>query len=458
MEQTYQLQIDGQAVNQAELNTLGNVAGLADDRVFAELLRMTPKGGSVAKGILPYGTTATIVPNGSSGSVLVNPFRAFVGSRTAVGTDALENWRGIRSALVVATGDTSLSHVVAIAANASGNPRWDAIFAQVAIDANSAPVTRKVKDPSTAVVSEQTVSLFAQTTCTLGIVTGTAGATPAFPTLSSDSGTTYYILLGYVRVPTGFGASSTVSKQNVNESCAILSISSATGAGTLRPANQSNVDGGAGISSSGTSADNGVLKWTGTTGVRPAAYMPPSMQGMESIVVGIDLGGASNANWTHTDGAIIDDSRDWRNRVCRWSAIVGPNTTAYAQLPWTGSTAGSMMSVVDDGSVTATRRSPTMGYSPGTNPALAAGMGATFPNTNGAAGSEYAAAIMASGSTSAQAIGVQANVPTDVMAVNTFIGIYADQTTGALKLHVIGVPRVAAFFWLDFTAQYPNFR
>src|SRR5689334_8947870 len=115
MENRFQHSLNGQSVQQADLNLLGETSALADDRVFAELFRMQPyDGATVRKGVLPFGHSASanaglVVPNGATGSVLVNPLRAFVGSRTAVATSAKANWRDIRSALAV--GSTTLGQV-----------------------------------------------------------------------------------------------------------------------------------------------------------------------------------------------------------------------------------------------------------------------------------------------------------------------------------------------------------
>ncbi len=109
-EPQFQLVDNGQEVQQADFDLLGQTSGLADDRVLAEFLRFPPYTGTVVKAIYPYGTStsasaATVsAPGTASGSVLINPFRAIVGSRTAAATDALKSWRDVRSGVLVGGG------------------------------------------------------------------------------------------------------------------------------------------------------------------------------------------------------------------------------------------------------------------------------------------------------------------------------------------------------------------
>ncbi len=52
MGRQYHLDFDGQSVTQDDYNGLGAEAGIAGDRVLAELFRLTPDLGSVARGII----------------------------------------------------------------------------------------------------------------------------------------------------------------------------------------------------------------------------------------------------------------------------------------------------------------------------------------------------------------------------------------------------------------------
>lgn len=442
MEDQFQLANNGQAVLKADLDGLGETSGLADDRVFAELFRMTPYDGStVRKGMLPYGsgTSGTVVAAGASGSVSVNPFRAFVGTRTAVATNAKKNWRDIRSALGIGT--TTLAQTVAIGANSTGNPRWDLVYAAVAVDANNAAVTRKRKNPTSKAVTSSSVVTTLATTVTLGVTPGTAGASPAFPATPTDSGGTYYVPLAYIRVPNGFGASSTVDPKDINEVAPVLAISRTTGASTLRPANQQNIVGGTAISGTGQTSQNGFAAWKGTAGQRPAVYMPPSMIGKEEILIALELGHASSANWSHQNNAIVDDKIDWRKRLFKWNAYVGNNSAAASEFPWNslgGNKALSGSYVLEDGVAAA--------------PALAtrtAGFGQSF--TIDADGVINVARFQA-----VDNVDNNANVPSTVQVSTAFVGLYVDAATGALKVAITGVPLCSFLIWLEATAPYPN--
>ncbi len=134
-EPIYQHELDGQEVEQEDINLLGRTGGLADDRVLAELLRLAPfDGTNTAKAILPFALRAadsgTVVPNGATGSVRILPFRAIIGSRTSIATDPLAAWRDIRSSVYSqTTGSGALGAAAAFAPNTTTTPRWDLVYA-----------------------------------------------------------------------------------------------------------------------------------------------------------------------------------------------------------------------------------------------------------------------------------------------------------------------------------------
>ncbi len=441
----WKLDFDGQSVTQDDYNGLGHQAGHAEDFIYAELFRMSPN--ASAKGILPFGnaagtsiTNATVIAAGATGRVDVNPFRAFIGSRTAVGVDALEWQQDVRSGLSVAQGDTASASQVAIAANASGNPRWDLVYAVLTVDADSSPETRKVKNPGTAVVTDESVSVTSTTSVTVAIVAGTPGASPAFPTIPADSGSIYYIPLAYVRVPNGFNGTSTVANKDINEVAPILAIDRATGGSTLRPANQSNKVGGAAISATGTGGANGVLNWTGAAGTRPGLYMPPSMTGMESRIVAIDLSSGSSTDWSHQHGGIVDDSIDWRKRVFKWFALVDGGTDKF---PWNSSGGNK---ICNGENIIAGPNTTDLG----SKKAYQHGFGQSFAQ-------ESITALMWAAQFQSLTNGDNySNVPVALMTTGTFVGLYIDASTGALKVYITGNPTAQFFIWLDATAPYTN--
>jgi hypothetical protein len=132
-------------------------------------------------------------------------------------------------------------------------------------------------------------------------MTGAGG--PIIPEVPVDvDDNVYYIPLAYVRVWPGFlDGANVLSQSDVWECCPAVGSH-------CRPANQSNKL---------TSVN--VERWA-INGIRPSTYLPPTMIGKEELVIAIDL---ESPPFSHTSGAIIDDTRDWSDRLFKW--------TAYAQ-------------------------------------------------------------------------------------------------------------------------------
>lgn len=441
MEKQFKLDFNGQQVQQQDFADIGETGGLADDRVFAELFRLAPYDGStVSRGILRYiyagasGSVGTVAPNGATGQIKVKPFRAVLGSRTTAGTEARKNWRDIRSGLSIAEGATSTDTLVTLSANSSGNPRWDLIYAAITPDANGASTTRKVKDATTRVVTPQSVVPNLITTVAIGSVTGTPGASPSFPATPTDSAGTYYIPLAYVRVPNGFGSSSTVLTTDIDDIAPVLMVSPAVGASRCRPANQQSKAGGAAISGTGTTTDNGLVAWGATSGHRPAVYMPPSMAGKEEILIAMDLFHASSTNWTHQDGSLVDDSIDWRNRLFKWTAMIATSGGSNCIFPW---------------------QSPVAGFPPIPGAFTVSTLDTNFASTAHQIGFGQSFTYdIAVGKATVATLVSGSNVPNTIMAGSTAVKLYTDLTSGALRVAITGAPGAVFFIWLEASAQY----
>lgn len=429
MENQFQLQYDGQQVQQSDLNGLGETSGLADDRVFAELLRMLPfNGTSPARGILPYahttsGNAATVAPNGATGSVLINPIRAFIGPRTAVSTDPKANWRDVRSAIAV--GSATLGTGVGIAPNTSGNPRWDLVYAAVNIQANGLTSTRKVKDPTSLLVTTNSVVTTIVSAVTFGVQAGTPAASPVWPSAPSDSGTTYYIPLAFIRVPNGFGSTSTVLTTDIAVQAPILRLARSLGAHRFSVADQQyNV----------TVAQQ--QSW-GATGTRPKVWMPPDITGCESVFVAMDLSTTSSLNWSHQDGSVVD-SRDWRGRICKYTLQNPVHGTGFTWNDTLNSgPSGDELGIKPKFGGTG---APTDGFG-----AMDVGIGNTMNEDS--IGSGKATCAVAFGSR---------------LEFNNVVGppvvkLYCDLSdSGKLKVSISGTPDAILFFWLEFTGPYTN--
>lgn len=410
MENIFKLDENGQQVIKDDFEAIGETAGLADDRVFAEILRLAPYSGTVSRGILPFGHTtsgdlATVEPNGATGKVLVRPFRAVIGSRTASGTDSLKNWRDVRSAIHYGSSSTVVGTELSLTANMSADARWDLVYAAVSVDSNSSPSIRKVKDPVTKVITDESVSLFLQTVVSVGVSVGTTSPTPTMAAGPADGAGTYYIPLAWVRVPAGFTSTSTVLPSDIAESSHVVSLSRTAGVSSLRP------------SSRAATATTAQQQTWGSTGTRPTLWMPSSMRGAETLVIPVDTS-------VDSDGAILDDSVDWRHRLCRFTIALAPSGTSPV---WAGGAAFSPYSYL-------TTLTASSNYT-------VSGVGHTCAAD--VAGKAFAALV--------------AGEDIAVLPNGTKIGVYCDLSTGALKLHIDGaVGSLLALVWLELTAPFTN--
>jgi hypothetical protein len=327
LERRYIMPVNGQQLVQADLNLLGETSALADDRVLAELFRMRPYDGATHRAVIPFhvegaGNESIVCPNGTTGTVKVNPFRAVIGSRTPVGTNAKDNYRDIRSTICV--GASTLAQTATFAAAPSaGNARWDLVYASVTVDANGPTITRKVKNPTSGIVTGTPIPQYRHTTVSLGVVTGTPATAgdALFPAAPADSGSTYVIPLAYVLIRDTYGPSFEFKGIRIMNVAPVLSLSRATGAVSARPATGQHA---LSIDMQGEMSDIG--------GINATTFMPTSMVGAETLYVALDFSSGSELFHSHTQGDVID-SGDWRGRICFWSAVTGL-ASDDARFPW----------------------------------------------------------------------------------------------------------------------------
>lgn len=341
MEKQFTITIDGQEIRDADWNLLG-LSGLVDDKVFAEMFRFPGAGGdaSIAKWIIPHlGWTVTAgipiqnwtdivaISGTNNGSVAVLPFRAVMGSRIGYLTDAKQNAQEVRTTIHnIPAGQLSRS-VGPFASNATGNPRIDLVYAAVTPDVASSTVSRKVKNPSTKVVTTQLVSVSKETTVTISIAAGTAAASPVPPAMPSDAAGTYYIPLAYVRIPDGFSGTSTVAYSDIINIAPIPNLSPTTGANVTRPASSISKVGSLGYNSSLPTAQ--LTAWA-QSGAVPSWMWPAAVVGQTTLYLGVDNTNASSGNRSHNTGAIVDDSANWNNRIFDWTVWYATTGTPYA--------------------------------------------------------------------------------------------------------------------------------
>lgn len=447
----------GQEMERPDLNLAVATAALADDRVLAELLRILPYDGGaqgIYKAILGYSSSPAgtgeapspgpvVVPTGSAnGSVQVNPFRAIVGSRNLVGaapspnptsdTNALCNWRDVRSGIFTGSA-TTLSTALSIAANASGNPRWDLIYATVAVDAGQNTVVRRVKDPTSGSISTPSVPQYLLSPVTVQVLTGTPGATPSLPTLPADSAGNYNLALSAVRVPNGFTSTSTVATTDLR-SLTLGNNGQPSGpfrdltSGFRVAAASGNND------SKGTYAIRSAFQWNAASGGRPGVFLPPDWLGGAMRIVEIDCTDPSSANWSHNDGDVVDDSIDWRDRMFLVHVQDGLSNHPFANdhtnqqkdlIPEAGGSSGIYAAFY---------------HAPRFN------MGQSF-FSDGAP----------TGSGSGSFVSYQPGGAGTAIQSGAQINLWVDLTTGLLKCNIIGTPSARIIFWVMTTGAYPNY-
>lgn len=432
-ENQFNAAVDGQEFAIGDANALGVTAGLADDRLLAELLRLPNfDGTSVYKTILPYSQgvltpgasivlPGTVQPTGSAnGSINVMPFRAVVGSRVTAASNPLAAWRDIRSS--VSVGASALAQTFALSPNSSGNPRWDLVYASVTVDLPSGGQVRRVKNPSTGAITAPVETTYLANPVTVTVLTGTPGATPSIPSLPDDSGGVYNIAIAAVRVVNGFNSTHTVLTPDIRDQVAVSPGQSPTmGTTRMMPASGNNDQSG-----TYTSDTAGPGVWTASSsGQRPGPFLPPSMVGVESRTAIVDL--FTTAHPSHSSGSIVDASIDWRNRFVRVTAVASPNkfpndpTAGVNTVPQ--STQGQMRELVG---------TQISDYQ----------VGNTFVGDGKLVSSRATVVIMT------QDIGLPSGA---------IVGIYVDSTSGNLLWFNNGTAtNLRYFFWIEATAQLPN--
>jgi hypothetical protein len=208
------------------------------------------------------------------------------------------------------------------AANASGNPRWDLVYATIQVDSSAFATTpRRIKNPSSGAISNVSVPAYLASPVSVGVVAGTPGATPAFPALPADTTGQYNFPLAFVRVPNGFGSTTTVLPQDIractglagaNAICEFTEPSSGLRSVPANGNNDANNSGAAGANAFNVAGSQ--LYAAGTAGQRPAAFLPPDMVGGFSAFFLIDT---VSTNPSHVNSGIVDTGHDWRNRIFR---------------------------------------------------------------------------------------------------------------------------------------------
>jgi len=437
VERQLQLTLNGQEVQQGDFNLLGETSALADDRVLAELFRLKYGSATPQKSILPFGvvgnfddlgTDSTALVHGSNAAdakIRVMPFRAVLGSTTLVGASPLENVRGIRSGIFSGNGAGTVYQSITLGANASGNPRWDLVYAAITPNVDEAGVNRYVKDPSTEVISVQSVVVTKKTAVTVAVSQGTPAASPTRPALPADAAGTYYIALAYIYVANGFTSGTQVTRGLIHEVAPCITLNSAVGGAALEPANQQHK-----IPGTVDTNQSGALAAT----LRTGAYIPPTMLGEAKRIILIQNG---LAPLSHLDGDVVDNSIDWRFRYFK----------SFVQVLAGSSTNDAFAS---DRAATGTiRAGSTVNRVPGTHTMWVPGQsfysdGAALPINPG---DSNGAALLVTDSNLSQMSSGGSGV----------LMLYVRNTDGALILKKTSAAVYQMIIWLEATGMYSNF-
>jgi len=313
MQRLFKHLVDGQEVTWTELDSTWDSAAKTEDVVFSELLRMIPYSGSVDvvdKAIIPAGFRAS---NGSSsatkiaqqeqqvvrpttGGVQVSAFRAVVGSRAANLGDfgspsgAYYNRVDIRTGVFAPTSLGWSVDTVSIPANTGGTTVFWVLYAQVAVCSKTNSTRYGRAQDGT--VGSQVVAFYTDVVVTVDVAEGL----PA----DDDAAGVYNIPLAVIRAQPSF---TDIELDDIIENAPVVTLHPSTGAVTMRPA---------GICNKG-----GIAPVWGDSGARPSTYLPSTMVGGQTVWILMNFIGG----WVSvSDGQVLDDSIDWRNRLFTWIA------------------------------------------------------------------------------------------------------------------------------------------
>lgn len=403
MEQQYVSPIDGVEVERGDFDLVSKNAALAVDRALAELLRL----GTFVRGVIPAGTISgsgntaggILHPSGASDArTQILPFRAVIGADEFAQPTTLDQIQGNRSAILDA-----LATPVYIQHAAASNNRWDLIYARVDANVADAAVTRYVKDTSDA-VSAQSVSVTQSTKVTIGVVTGVEGTTPAQPAVPADSGSSFYIAIGFVVLYAGHTLTTAIANSQIAEIPRTLSVAPATGCANIRPASYASL----------------IANWAASSTGRPKGFMPSSAVGGETRVLPLHLGTQPDSSIPLGD-SIVDMSVDWRNRFFKVTATIDALNTH--DLPW-------------------------VSYVPvSVDPMPVAKTPYVFVGQSYVAGSTHLILSMSSSNTSTPAFPGGASLT-----------LWVDASNGYLMASLTGTPGMAVLLWIEATGYHPNAR
>lgn len=456
---------DATTLGLQSLAKMGAAAAHADDYVLQELLQVAAfdaNTGAFGKAILAGRRTLVTVGASDTTPILVNPFRAIVGSRIAgngtvvppppegtgdaiLTTAAEQNYRDTRSAVFAVADPTTgaLGYQMPsqlFAPNATSFNRWDVVYATLYVDqlSTSAKVLVKAASGGTAIPTSAAATRITSVgtppmaltgaTPAIAVATGAAAATPLVPSIPTDDGVAgvFHFPLALILIPAGFTPGSMAIPSTAIQIIAPLTtLAEARGAATVGPMSEST---GTAIA---TAALDGSGDTWGSTGARPTVALPASMKGEKRRLFLLDATPIAASAFPFGDTSIIDKSIDWRNRYIEWFVHAGPSNFRFASDPLA---IGTTLLVPS-----------TQLETYGTN--VLTGMGQSFIDDGTTLlGSGHAGGVVLS----------LINSKLSVVAAGALIALYVDLTTGYLRLAYSGTPGTRLVMRLSPYGQFEN--
>lgn len=309
MEQHPIVPVDGYKLVQEDVHEGWGLAGKAGDKVLAQLAQVPASAGDRVGWLVPVDDGPIIVPNGTTGTVLIRPFTAYRGPITS------ETTRGLMSAFCTGAVET-----VPTPLPSSGNHNWYLLYAKIS-ETDAVAQSRLVEDPVTEVVAVQTVNTAHKSVVTLIWVQGTVAATatdpyPAanFPVMPAPAAGEAHLKIGYVHVH--YNASPATVTYNVDliyNEPDLAKVNPQTGAECVGVLGLGRISGTPG--NFRASGDVKALATTAGTGINNPVAKRPAMffetaGGGHKLWIPLSFGGSTaiGANWTvvgGTSGAVM---------------------------------------------------------------------------------------------------------------------------------------------------------
>jgi hypothetical protein len=436
METKFKIQENGQEVRTTDIESVSTNAARADDRVLQELFRLVPyNSAGPTKYVWTYGVDTWAAQNGDNSTALVHPdpsagrlrVRAFRAAVSSLDTSSnLERVRGIRSGYHL-PGSTSGFTVQSLTANGSSDPRWTLLFAALTPDTNGDTATVLKQSVSSGTVSPVSVVLNTKTTVTLDTVNGTPAASPTYPTIPADAAGVYYIPLAYILIPGSFNSATILDPSAIYEVAPVVTLNTAVGGLSSRPANQQWAEGGT-VDTNQSGSDAAASTY------RPGAYLPSTMVGAEERVILIQN---HLPPLSHSDGDVVDDSCDWRFRYFEWTATAETGNTVASAFP-------------SDRNVTGTNFvSSAWNADIGVTTAVGVGQSFVDDTTKGA--------IFSVSDGNGAACVLRGTYLSKIGGGSDYVMLYVRDTDGALVVKFSGTPDAQIKIRLRATAPYSNY-